>query len=112
MVDRNLIREFQIDDSELEAALGGSVDTLADPEGEMDHLIHETANSFDVNQIVEGVVLQASVTFNDTISQYLAQLVRGLGVPQRARDPRVRVAGLAVHRHQAAPRCHAAELSR
>lgn len=58
MVDRNLIREFQVDDAELDAALGGELGNLIAAEDErMDMVYERTSSPFDVNQIVEGHVL-------------------------------------------------------
>jgi len=52
MVDRNLIREFHVDDSDIENALGTS---LADAQ-EADETY--VASDYDVNQIVDGKVLR------------------------------------------------------
>jgi small subunit ribosomal protein S1 len=58
MVDRNLIREFNVNEQELEIALGGSLADLHLEEGGMDGIIDERAQRFDVNQIVDGVILR------------------------------------------------------
>ncbi len=58
MVDRNLIREFQVDDDELNAALGGELGDWINEESEqMDRVYDETSSPFDVNEIVQGKVL-------------------------------------------------------
>ncbi len=58
MVDRNLIREFQVDDEELNAALGGELGDWINEESEqMDRVYDETSSPFDVNEIVQGKVL-------------------------------------------------------
>ncbi len=57
MVDRNLIREFQIDESALDAALNEALNQIPEADGEMDHIYDQTASSFDSNQIVEGTVI-------------------------------------------------------
>ncbi|MCH7686103.1 MAG: S1 RNA-binding domain-containing protein, partial [Planctomycetes bacterium] len=57
MVDRNLIREFNVDESELEKALGKSLEQWQD-DAQMDAEYDERARSFDVNQIVDGVILR------------------------------------------------------
>ena len=58
MVDRNLIREFQVDDSELDAALGGELgDWIANEDDRMDRVYERTSSPFDVNQLVHGKVL-------------------------------------------------------
>jgi small subunit ribosomal protein S1 len=65
MVDRNLIREFQVDDSELENRFGDTLADLENAESEMDMVYDATSRSFDVNQIVKGVVLR--VTDDDVL---------------------------------------------
>lgn len=58
MVDRNLIREFQVDDADLDAALGGELgDWIANEDERMDHIYHKTSSPFDANQLVQGRVL-------------------------------------------------------
>ena len=57
MVDRNLIREFQIDESSLDAVLSAALEQIADSAGEMDHIYDQTASSSDPNQMVDGRVL-------------------------------------------------------
>src|SRR5690349_11644154 len=58
MVDRNLIREFNVDDDELDAQFGQSLDDLMGGSGELDFVIDETAKGFDSNQIVVGTVIE------------------------------------------------------
>jgi len=65
MVDRNLIREFQVDDTELETRFGDALSNFEEAESEMDRVYDETAQSFDVNRIVTGVVLR--VTDDDVL---------------------------------------------
>ncbi len=58
MVDRNLIREFQVDDAELDAALGGELgDWIAAEDDRMDRVYERTSSPFDANQLVHGKVL-------------------------------------------------------
>ena len=57
MVDRNLIREFNVDEAELEIALGKSLEEWQD-DAQMDAEYDERARSFDVNQIVDGIILR------------------------------------------------------
>jgi small subunit ribosomal protein S1 len=58
MVDRNLIREFQVDDAELDAALGGEIgDWIANEDDRMDRVYERTSSPFDANQLVHGKVL-------------------------------------------------------
>ncbi|MEW4490444.1 30S ribosomal protein S1 [Thalassoglobus sp. JC818] len=58
MVDRNLIREFQVDDAELDAALGGELgEWLIEEDEKMDRIYDKTSSPFDVNEIVHGKVL-------------------------------------------------------
>ena len=58
MVDRNLIREFQVDDAELDAALGGEIgDWIASEDDRMDRVYERTSSPFDANQLVHGKVL-------------------------------------------------------
>ncbi|MCA8996160.1 MAG: 30S ribosomal protein S1 [Planctomycetaceae bacterium] len=58
MVDRNLLREFQVDDAELDAALGGELgDWISNEDERMDHVYHKTSSPFDSNQLVNGRVL-------------------------------------------------------
>ena len=58
MVDRNLIREFQVDDAELDAALGGELgEWLVEEDDKMDSVYDRTSSPFDVNEIVHGKVL-------------------------------------------------------
>jgi len=57
MVDRNLIREFSVDDSELDATFAS---ILADTEesGGLESLYEETSKSFETGHILAGVVLR------------------------------------------------------
>ncbi len=58
MVDRNLIREFNVSDDELDAALAGSLAELDEDNPDMDIVYDRTSSSFDVNQIIDGVILR------------------------------------------------------
>ncbi|REJ72117.1 MAG: 30S ribosomal protein S1 [Planctomycetota bacterium] len=60
MVDRNLIREFQVDDNELEQQFGEALNEIGGEDAEMDLMYDETSRSFDANQIVKGVVLRVN----------------------------------------------------
>ena len=64
MVDRNLIREFSVDDTDVERALGESVAQLAEDEN-MDVLYDERSQSYDINQIVDGTVIR--IDSNDVL---------------------------------------------
>ncbi len=57
MVDRNLIREIQVSDDELAAALGEEAQLLQDDE-QLEEVLSSTAEDFDVNQIVKGKVVR------------------------------------------------------
>ncbi len=57
MVDRNLIREFSIDEQELDATFGESLKEVAPSEAEMDLVYDATSRSFNVNEIIDGHVL-------------------------------------------------------
>jgi small subunit ribosomal protein S1 len=57
MVDRNLIREFSIDEQELDATFGESLKEVAPSEAEMDLVYDATSRTFDVNEIINGQVL-------------------------------------------------------
>jgi small subunit ribosomal protein S1 len=58
MVDRNLIREFQVDETELDEALGESIAELEQGDPEMDALYDERSRTYEVNQIIDGIVLR------------------------------------------------------
>ncbi|WP_237228063.1 30S ribosomal protein S1 [Rubinisphaera sp. JC750] len=58
MVDRNLLREFSINDDELESFMGGSLAELVGDEVEMDALYDETSRTFDANEIVQGKIIR------------------------------------------------------
>jgi small subunit ribosomal protein S1 len=51
MVDRNLLREFNVDDAELEAVMQASFDALED-------VINEQAQTYDINDILTGTVVR------------------------------------------------------
>lgn len=57
MVDRNLIREFNINDDELEATFG-SVTAEMEESGVLDTMYEETSRSFETGNILTGVVLR------------------------------------------------------
>ena len=58
MVDRNLIRQFNVDDADLEAALGASFAQLQVDENGLDSVYNPEALQFDVNQIIDGVIIR------------------------------------------------------
>ena len=62
MVDRNLIREFNIDEDEFEAtfaaALQEGMEALPEGESDLDYLYHRTSSSFEVGSILPGTVLR------------------------------------------------------
>ncbi len=60
MVDRNLIREFSINDEELEAAFGAAFADIEDAEDEsLEHLyISSPGGAVDVNSIIDGTVVR------------------------------------------------------
>jgi small subunit ribosomal protein S1 len=57
MVDRNLIREFSVDEAELDQTFGQSLLEVAPSEDEMDLVYDATSRSFEPNTIVDGYVL-------------------------------------------------------
>src|SRR5258708_19409536 len=57
MVDRNLIREFSVDDEELEATFA-SIIAESEETGGLDSLYEETSKSFETGNILQGVVLR------------------------------------------------------
>src|SRR5579872_1632428 len=57
MVDRNLIREFSVDDDELEATFA-SIAAETEESGGLDSLYEETSKSFETGNILTGVVLR------------------------------------------------------
>ncbi len=57
MVDRNLIREFGVEQQELDDAFRESMQDVAQEDGEMDLVYDATSRTFNVNEIVEGIVL-------------------------------------------------------
>jgi hypothetical protein len=60
MVDRNLIREFSVDEAELDQTFGQSLLEVAPSEDEMDLVYDATSRSFVPNTIVDGHVLSTS----------------------------------------------------
>ena len=58
MVDRNLIREYNVNEADLENALGESLDDWHQDEAQMDVLYDERAHSFDVNKTVSGTIIR------------------------------------------------------
>lgn len=58
MVDRNLIREFNVNEADLENALGASLNDWHQDEAQMDVLYDERARSFDVNKTVSGTIIR------------------------------------------------------
>ena len=57
MVDRNLMREFLVDDAELELTMGAALREISEAEELADNL-YSNASEFDVNQLVKGTVLR------------------------------------------------------
>ncbi len=57
MVDRNLIRDFQIDDDELISAFGDTLSQIDIDESAFDRLIDVRSNPYDENQIIKGTIL-------------------------------------------------------
>ncbi len=57
MVDRNLIREFGVEQRELDEAFNQSLSDVTQEPAEMDLVYDSTSKSFNLNEIVEGVVL-------------------------------------------------------
>ncbi|MCA9083290.1 MAG: S1 RNA-binding domain-containing protein, partial [Planctomycetaceae bacterium] len=51
MVDRQLLREFNVDDAELESVLKASFEALED-------VLHEEAQTYDINDILKGTVVR------------------------------------------------------
>jgi len=59
MVDRNLIREFNVNEEDLEQVLGGALAELGqEEESALDTLYNERSQAFDVNDTVQGTVLR------------------------------------------------------
>ncbi len=58
MVDRHLVREFSVNDDELESYLGGSLAELIDDQAEMDALYDGSSRPFDANEIVKGKIIR------------------------------------------------------
>jgi len=57
MVDRNLMREYLVDDAELELTMGAALREISEAEELADNL-YSNASEFDVNQLVKGIVLR------------------------------------------------------
>ena len=57
MVDRNLIREFNVNEADLQNALGDSLNDWHHDDAHMDVLYDERARSFDVNKTVSGTII-------------------------------------------------------
>lgn len=53
MVDRNLLREFSIDESELDAVISASFPDFAEED-----IYHEQAQAYDLNQILTGTIVR------------------------------------------------------
>jgi small subunit ribosomal protein S1 len=58
MVDRNLIREFNVNDDELENELGDIFDLDDTESEEWDSFYNRTAQQYDINQIIEGMIIR------------------------------------------------------
>lgn len=58
MVNRNLLREFPVDDADLDAVMQGEIaDWLSSEDDKMDRVYERTSSPFDSNQLVHGKVL-------------------------------------------------------
>lgn len=53
MVDRNLLREFNIDESELDAVISASFPNFTEEE-----FYHQEAQAYDLNQILTGTIVR------------------------------------------------------
>ncbi|WP_459556354.1 30S ribosomal protein S1 [Lacunimicrobium album] len=58
MVNRNLMREFNISDDELEFALGSSLASMDELGGDMDFIYEETSRNFESSQILTGTIIR------------------------------------------------------
>ena len=58
MVDRNLIRQYNVNEDELEATLGDMYAEFENSQSGLDVVYDERARTFDVNQIVKGKILR------------------------------------------------------
>ena len=60
MVDRFLLREFNVDDAELNSAFDISSldDTGLTPSDELERIYGSVGHAFEVNQIIEGIVIR------------------------------------------------------
>ena len=76
MVDRNLIREFHVDEEELEQTLKESLADIGRDDTEMDVLYDERARTFDVNQVIDGVILRDGMKSATFLPQVWEQLPR------------------------------------
>ncbi|MFP6770495.1 MAG: 30S ribosomal protein S1, partial [Planctomycetaceae bacterium] len=57
MVNRNLIREFNVSDEELQEVFGTELD-LSDPETSLDSVYDTSSETYELNTIIDGVVLR------------------------------------------------------
>ena len=58
MVDRNLLREFSVEDSELDAVMAASFPELAENEQAIDDLYDAKAQAYEINEILTGKVVR------------------------------------------------------
>jgi small subunit ribosomal protein S1 len=59
MVDRNLLREFNVDDADLEAAFGSALAEAEHAEDEsLEHLYITGTGGVDLNSIIDGTVVR------------------------------------------------------
>lgn len=58
MVDRNLIRDFNVNDEELEAELGEVFSQISDVHEHMDELYEQTAQDYGSNDVLNGTVIR------------------------------------------------------
>ena len=55
MVDRNLLREFHVDDAELDAVMEASFEGM---ENGFEDVLQEQAQTYDINDILTGTVVR------------------------------------------------------
>ncbi|MCA9059783.1 MAG: S1 RNA-binding domain-containing protein, partial [Planctomycetaceae bacterium] len=58
MVDRNLLREFSVDDGELDAVMAASFPELAHGEAAIEELYDRKAQAYDINEILQGTIVR------------------------------------------------------
>ncbi|MFN9973135.1 MAG: S1 RNA-binding domain-containing protein, partial [Phycisphaerae bacterium] len=58
MVDRSLLREFNVDESELDAVMAASFPELAHDENAINDLYDAKAQAYDINEILTGTIVR------------------------------------------------------